>query len=240
MIEPSRSFDRAAIEYEQARPGYPAGALEVLPLGPETVALDLGAGTGKLTRVLGERYRRVIAVEPLDGMRSILEAVVPRAETLAGTAEAIPLPDASVDAVFAAQAFHWFANDAAVAEIARVLRPGGILCPIWNENVDASSLPEAYRAYLHTLHLPRAEDVAGDPWADVVARGPFGEIHEASVPHEQVQERNAVLAFARSVSWIAHRPEEERDRIMRDLDALLPAGPFSFGMRSDVNWAVRA
>ena len=239
MIEPSRSFDRAAIEYEQARPGYPPGVLDVLPLGPDTEALDLGAGTGKLTRVLAKRYDRVIAVEPLDGMRGILEAVVPAAVAFAGTAESIPLPDASVDAVFAAQAFHWFANDAAVAEIARVLRPGGILCPIWNEFVDPSPLPEAYRAYLRTLHLPKAE-AAGHPWATVMARGPFGEIHEASVPHEYVQQRENVLAFAQSVSWIAHRPDEERERIMRDLDELLPAGPFAFRMRTDVNWAVRA
>lgn len=239
MIEPSRSFDRAAGEYEQARPGYPAGVLDVLPLGPETVALDLGAGTGKLTRVLAARYSRVLAVEPLDGMRSILEQVVPAAESLAGTAEAIPLPDASVDAVFAAQAFHWFANDAAVAEIARVLRPAGILCAIWNESVDPSPLPEAYRAYLRTLHLPKAEDT-GHPWADVVARGPFGEIHDAAVPHEQVQDRNGVLAFAQSVSWIAHRPDAERARIMRDLDALLPAGPFAFPMSAGANWTVRA
>jgi SAM-dependent methyltransferase len=239
LIEPSRSFDRAAIEYEQARPGYPDGVLDVLPLGPEADVLDLGAGTGKLTRVLAARYRRVIAVEPLDGMRGILEAVVPAAEALAGTAESIPLPDSSVDAVFAAQAFHWFANDIAVAEIARVLRPGGILCPLWNEFVDPSPLPEAYRAYLRSLHLPRAE-AAGHSWAEVMARGPFGEIHEASVPHEHAQQRENVLAFAQSVSWIAHRPDAERERIMRDLDDLLPSGPFRFRMRTDVNWAVRA
>jgi SAM-dependent methyltransferase len=189
--------------------------------------------------LLAARYRRVIAVEPLDGMRGILDAVVPAAEALAGTAEAIPLPDASVDAVFAAQAFHWFANDAAVAEIARVLRSGGILCPLWNEFVDPSPLPDAYRAYLRTLHLPQSE-ASGQPWAEVMSRGPFGEIHETSVSHERVQEREDVLAFAQSVSWIAHRPDAERERIMRDLDELLPAGPFTFLMRTDVNWAVRA
>ena len=239
MIEPSRSFDRAAIEYEQARPGYPEGVLDLLPLGPHAEVLDLGAGTGKLTRLLAGRFERVIAVEPLDGMRGILAAVVPAAEALAGSAESIPLTGASVDAVFAAQSFHWFANDEAVAEIARVLRPGGILCPIWNEFVDPSPLPEAYRAYLRTLHLPQFE-ASGHPWAEVMARGPFGEIHEASVPHEYVQQRKNVLAFAQSVSWIAHRPDEERKRIMRHLDELLPAGPFMFRMRTDVNWAVRA
>jgi SAM-dependent methyltransferase len=241
VIDPARSFDRAAAEYELARPGYPAAALDVLPLGADAEVLDLGAGTGKLTRVLIEHYRRVVAVEPLDGMRGILEDVVPAAESHAGSAEAIPLPDGAVDGVFAGQAFHWFANGEAVAEIARVLRPGGVLVLIWNEPDDPSPLPEAYRAYLHELHAPSLEAVRSGPsWAEVVGRGPFGELHEASVAHEQAQDRTGVLAFAQSVSWVAHRPDPERERIMRDLDALLPAGPFTFPMSAHVNWAVRA
>jgi SAM-dependent methyltransferase len=241
VIDPARSFDRAAVEYERARPGYPAALLDLLPLAPDSEVLDLGAGTGKLTRVLTERYRRVVAVEPLDGMRAILEQVVPGAESLAGTAESIPLPDASVDGVFAGQAFHWFANDAAVAEIARVLRPGGVVCLIWNESTDPSPLPESYRAYLHGLHAPSLADVRSGPsMAELLGRGPFGQLHEASVAHEQVQDREGVLGFAQSVSWIAHRPEDERAQIMRDLDGLLPAGPFTFPMAAGASWAVRA
>jgi SAM-dependent methyltransferase len=240
VIDPARSFDRAAVEYELARPGYPAAALDELPLGADAQVLDLGAGTGKLTRVLAARYRRVAAVEPLDGMRAILEQVVPAAESLAGSAESIPLPDASVDGVFAGQAFHWFSNDEAVTEIARVLRPGGVLCLIWNEPTDPSPLPEDYRAYLERLHAPSLEAVQSGPsWSEVIGRGPFGDVHEARFVHEQTQDRAGVLAFAQSVSWIAHRREEERDRIMRDLDALLPAGPFTFPITAEVNWAVR-
>lgn len=240
-IEPARSFDRAAVEYERARPGYPAALLDVLPLGTDVEVLDLGAGTGKLTRVLGAKYRRVVAVEPLDGMRAILEQVVPSAESLAGTAEAIPLPDASVDGVFAGQAFHWFANDEAVAEIGRVLRPGGVVALVWNEPGDPSPLPEAYLTYLEALHLPSLDAVQyGTPWSELIARGPFGELHEATVAHDQAQDRDGVLAFAQSVSWIAHRPADERARIMRDLDALLPAGSFVFPTLAHVNWAVRA
>jgi len=213
----------------------------VLPLGADAEVLDLGAGTGKLTRVLAERYRRVVAVEPLDGMRAILEQVVPSVESHAGTAEAIPLPDASVDGVFAGQAFHWFANDEAVTEIARVLRPGGVLCLIWNEPAGTSPLPEPYGTYLDTLHAPSLEAVQSGPsWSEVIARGPFGGLREASVVHEQAQDRDGVLAFAQSVSWIAHRSEEERERIMRDLDGLLPPGPFTFAMSAGVKWAVRA
>jgi SAM-dependent methyltransferase len=240
VIEPARSFDRAADEYERARPGYPAGVLDVLPLGADATVLDLGAGTGKLTRVLAERYRRVVAVEPLAGMRAILETVVPSAESFAGTAESIPLPDASVDGVFAAQAFHWFKNDDAVAEIARVLRRGGVLCVLWNEPADPSPLPGPYREYLRTLQAPSLEAVrSGTPWVEVVGRGPFDEVRSTSLRHEQLQTRGDVLDFAQSVSWIAHRPDEERERIMADLDALLPEGPFSIPLSVEVNWAVR-
>jgi SAM-dependent methyltransferase len=241
VIDPARSFDRAATEYELARPGYPPEVLDGLPLAADAEVLDLGAGTGKLTRVLVQRYRRVVAVEPLDGMRGILERVVPAAESHPGSAESIPLPDASLDGVFAAQAFHWFANDEAVTEIARVLRPGGVLCLIWNEPADPSPLPEAYSAYLGKLHAPSLAAVRSGPSsAEVVGRGPFGPLHERSVLHEQTQDRDGLLAFAQSVSWVAHRPEEEREQIARDLDALLPEGPFTLPTTANITWAVRA
>jgi SAM-dependent methyltransferase len=240
MIDPARSFDRAAVEYERARPGYPLAILDVLPLDADAEVLDLGAGTGKLTRVLTQRYRRVVAVEPLDGMRAILEQVVPAAESVPGSAELIPLPDGSVDAVFAGQAFHWFSNDEAITEIARVLRPGGVLALIWNEPVDPSPLPEPYSTYLRTMHAPALAAVQSGPsLAEILGSGPFGELREASVEHEQTQDRAGVLAFAQSVSWVAHRPEEEREQIMDDLDALLSAGPFTFRMSAGVNWTVR-
>jgi SAM-dependent methyltransferase len=240
LIDPARSFDRAAAEYERVRADYPAAVLDLLPLGDQSEVLDVGAGTGKLTRVLVRRYRRVIAVEPLDGMRAILEQVVPDAESRAGTAEAIPAADACVDGVFAGQAFHWFANDDAVAEIARVLRPGGVVSLVWNEPIGASSLPAGYEAYLERLHAPAMAAIhAAPPWPELIARGPFGEVHEAAVEHEQALDRDGVLTLAQTVSWIAHRPEAERAQIARDLDGLLDEGPFTFPLRANVLWAVR-
>src|SRR5207245_8799844 len=103
-----------------------ARALGRLGLGPESEVVDLAAGTGKLTRELIPLVRRVIAVEPSADMRRALAAAVPAAETLDGTAEAIPLPDASVDGLFAAEAFHWFGTPDAVADVSRVVRPGGV------------------------------------------------------------------------------------------------------------------
>ena len=220
--EQARSFERAAQEYERGRPGWP----------PEV--LDLGAGTGKLTRVLAARYRRVLALEPLDELRAILAERVPRAEVLAGVAEAIPIADASVDAVFAGQAFHWFANDTAAAEIARVLRPGGALAILWNESVDPSPLPEAYERRLEEL---RGEN----PWPEINPRffdgKPFGERHEAAVEHEQVSNRDDCLAFAASVSWVASR--DDRDEVLAELASLLPEGDYAFRMRANLEWAFR-
>ncbi|HVV90382.1 MAG TPA: class I SAM-dependent methyltransferase [Solirubrobacterales bacterium] len=135
----ARSFGAAAEVYERARPGYPDEAVDwLLPEGARTV-LDLGAGTGKLTRALVARGLEVVAVEPLVEMRESLAAALPEVRAVAGTAEEIPLADGSVDAITVAQAWHWVDPEQATAEAARVLRPGGTLGLIWNrrdERVD--------------------------------------------------------------------------------------------------------
>jgi len=208
--------------------------LEAVPVSAEATVLDLGAGTGKLTRVLADRYARVIALEPLAELRAILEERVPQADPLAGLAEAIPLPDASVDAVFAGQAFHWFANDVALAEIARVLRPGGVLARLWNEAIEPNPLPEGYRRRLSELHdamRPTPIDQR------IFESAPFGEVHEGAVEHEQRSSRGNVLAFAASVSWIASR--DDRDELLGELASLLPEGDYTFQMRANLAWATR-
>ena len=240
MIDPASSFELAAEEYERTRPDYPAAALEEVPVSADATVLDLGAGTGKLTRVLVRRYARVIAVEPLDRMRAILERVVPEAEALPGWAEQIPLPDASVDAAFAGQAFHWFATDEAMAEIARVIRPGGVFCLVWNSGDEEreTPLPRPFLDYLDELRAER--QVKGPPFKDVIARGPFADVHEAGVPHDHVLDRQGLLDNARSVSWIASRPPDDHERVMRRLGELLPEGTYSIPNLANVLWAVRA
>ena len=196
--------------------------------------LDLGAGTGKLTRALADRYAHVIAVEPLDELRAILAERVPEADVRAGAAEKIPLADGEVDGVFAGQAFHWFANDTAVAEIARVLRPGGVLALLWNHRYGESPLPDAYRRRLAELHDERRPAPVDE---DILGRFPFGEEHEDAVDHEQVSSREDVLAFAASVSWIAMR--DDRQTVLEELAALLPDGEYVFQMRTEITWAIR-
>jgi SAM-dependent methyltransferase len=232
--EQARSFHRAAEEYERGRPGWPPEVLDLLPVADDATVLDLGAGTGKLTRVLAARYAKVFALEPLDELRAILAERVPEAEPLPGVAEAIPLGDEEVDAAFAAQSFHWFANDVALAEIARVLRPGGVFARLWNEAVEPSPLPEAYRRRMSDLHDEMRPTSIPD---DVFESAPFGEAHEAAVEHEQVSTRDEVLAFAASVSWIANR--EDREEVLGELGAILPDGEYRFPMRANVAWAHR-
>ncbi len=209
--------------------------LDRLPLDRDATVLDLGAGTGKLTKVLVARYARVIAVEPLDELRELLETRVPEADVRAGAAEEIPLEDASVDAVFAGQAFHWFATDTAVGEIARVLRPGGVLALLWNTPNGTPSVPADYNARLEELHDAGRPEPPDD---GVLKRFPFGEEHEENVEHEQVSPRDDVLALAASVSWIAMR--DDRDEILAELGAMLPPGDYVFPLRCELTWTIRS
>jgi SAM-dependent methyltransferase len=129
-------FGRSAVEYERARPGYPPGLValvaEVLELRPGRTVVDLAAGTGKLTRLLVSTGARVVAVEPLPEMREQLAAVVPNVALVAATAESLPFAEASVGAVTAAQAFHWFDIPRALDELVRILRPGAGLGVVYN------------------------------------------------------------------------------------------------------------
>lgn len=236
VIDPAQSFDLAADEYERTRPGYPEELLELLPLDTGADVLDLG----KLTRVLVRRYAHVWAVEPLDRMRGILERVVPEAVALAGSAEQIPLDDASVDGVFVAQAFHWFDHDRSLPEIARVLRPGGVLALVSNgpDAARPSPLPKAYRDYLDELQADAAFH-GQPPWRDVLGRGPFSEVREGSVPHDHVLDRVGLIDNARSVSWIASRPPDEREEVLAKLDSLLHDDTFAVPNLTSVLWAVR-
>ena len=234
------SFDLVADEYERTRPTYPPALLDALPLGADASVLDLGAGTGKLTRVLAERYRDVTAVEPLANMRAMLERVVPGVTALAGSAEQIPLDDGSVDGVFAAQAFHWFDKSVALPEIARVLRSGGVFAIVWNQGND--DLPDPRPAEfvrevqaLHDAALMRWEN---EPEWEVVLRdsGLFDDVHDRQfVTHDHVLDRPGILDNLRSVSWIASRDDGE-DVIAR-LGALLPEATYAIPNRANLIWA---
>ena len=158
----ARSFERTGQEYDRYRPSFPQAAVDVLVPDRVTALLDLGAGTGKLTELVHARAEHVFAVDPSERMLAVLHGKLPDVTVLTGTAERLPLPDQSVDAVVVAQAFHWFDRDAATAEIARVLRPGGTLGLVWNRSTPECAWDWACGRVAHE-RVP----VAATPDADV-------------------------------------------------------------------------
>jgi SAM-dependent methyltransferase len=187
--------------------------------------VDLGAGTGILTRSLIELGHQVIAVEPDDAMRARLSATVATVHALRGTAEAIPLPDASADAVVAGQAYHWFDVTSAHPEIARVLRPGGVFAPIWNIRDESTPLV----AQLSQI----ADDLAGrggahahPGWMDGADFGPlFGTVERSVFRHAMPIDADGVLAMMQTRSYYLTAPpdaQEAFDAAVRRLLADLP------------------
>jgi SAM-dependent methyltransferase len=142
--------------------------------------------------------------------------------------------------VFAGQAFHWFATDAAVAEIARVLRPGGVFADVYNDGIEPSPLPPDYRKRMDAIFAQPRTGAEDDERIAVIERGPFNRMRIATSPHAQVQDRDSVLRFMRSISYIAKLPDDEREATMGELDALLPVGEYRFPMVATARWAVRA
>jgi SAM-dependent methyltransferase len=216
-------FGHGAEAYERGRPGYPSDAVawltEKLGLGPGRTVVDLGAGTGKLSRLLVETGVQVVAVEPVEEMRRFLETVA-GVEALAGTAEAIPLPDASADACTIAQAFHWFEQDAALAEIHRVLRPGSALALVWNRLDEADPLTAAFGAILarHRGH-PRIDSV----WQESFDRtGLFTPAERRAFPNAQELDAETIADRLASESSIAVLPDEQRRQALLEVRALAP------------------
>jgi SAM-dependent methyltransferase len=228
---PPDAFGNAAREYELGRPGWPQELLDrviaELGLAADAVVLDLGAGTGKLTRALVPRFSRVLAVEPDDAMRDVLEDVVTGAEALSGRAEAIPLGDAEVHAVFSGEAFHWFATDESVDEIIRVLRPRGALVILWNIPIEFDDMGDEAEAVIEAAFerggqpgLPR---VLSGQWRSPLERAPFEELREAELERDVVSSRDEWIANLLSVSSIAHQPDEARTAFASRLRELVPA-----------------
>lgn len=213
------SFDDAADTYERARPGYPTEAADWLLASTPQAVLDLGAGTGKLTRALAGRVPTLHAVDPSPNMLAQLEKAVPEAITAVGTAEAIPLPDASVDAVLMAQAWHWVDPARAVPEIRRVLRPGGVLGLIWN--VRDESVPWV-AALTELMHASAAESFVAESEGLPDELGP---VERLEVTWQRPFDRQGLLDLVRSRSHVIAAPPQERERILQDVSDLLDSHP---------------
>jgi SAM-dependent methyltransferase len=225
-----RSFGNAADVYNRARPRYPAAAIDWALGDRPCRVLDLGAGTGILTRQLVERGHTVTAVEPNEQMLAALIVHSPGAIALLGSAEQIPLADGSVDAVVAGQAYHWFDPWTAPDEIARVLLPDGVFAPLWN-------LRDAAVSWVGALSdlLAQLEDDNRKGLADYEFGPRFEPVERAEFRHEARYTVDSLIELVRSRSYYLTSPAQRRAMIeaqIRELTATHPdlAGRTEFTM----------
>ncbi len=214
----ARSFGAAAAEYERGRPSYPPAAVDWLLDGTGRRVLDLGAGTGKLTRQVVARRLEVVAVEPSDGMRDELMRVLPGIRALAGTAESIPLPDHTVDTVLVAQAWHWVDVPRAVPEVARVLSPGGRLGLVWNLRDEhepwVAELGDIFRR--HAERETPLDPIIGEPF------GPIARFEVAWVSHLT---RERLLDLVTSRSYVITLDATNREAVVAEVLHLMETHP---------------
>jgi SAM-dependent methyltransferase len=238
------AFDQAVDVYEEARPEYPDEAVRWLAqhvgLGPGGTVLDLAAGTGKLTRRLVGTGARVLAVEPLPGMRARLEKLVPEAEALDGTAEQIPVEDGSVDLITVGQAIHWFRLDEALREIHRVLRPAGTLALLSNRRA-AGPVDDAVSGVLGPLRgdTPGRENTR---WREAVGEsGLFGPLEQHEFAWDEEMDTERVVKRALSISFVAAMtPVQQEEVAARIRDALAAlARPLVVPHRTEVFISLR-
>ena len=209
------SFGAVADAYERSRPEYPEDAVRWLAGDAPADVVDLGAGTGKLTRGLVALGHRVTAVEPLPEMLEQLRRAVPEAVALSGGAEAIPRPDATADVVVCAQAFHWFDQPVALREIARVLRPGGSVALVWNVRDETEAwVGELSDAMVGRTGIDRG---AVEP---IDVSGLYGPVEHAAFSHVQDVGREALRELVLSRSFCAVLSEDERAPVLERVDAL--------------------
>ena len=233
MAELRLSFGNVAETYDRVRPPYSEllldRAQELLELDARSRVLDLGAGTGRVTRQLAGRFGHVVAVEPDERMRALHGAAI------AGSAEAIPLEDASVDAVFVGEAFHWFDAGAAIPEIARVLRPRGGLAILWTHWWETKPpLPDEALVALREPWL-RSHSQRRPPWDGAFDGSPFEPIQVERDTDEVTLATDELLTLYSTTSALATLPVDEREELFDQVRPLL-AGPYLLPLKHDLKW----
>ncbi|WP_026931707.1 class I SAM-dependent methyltransferase [Glycomyces tenuis] len=221
--EPSRSFGQAADLYDSIRPSYPADAIEWMLGDRPRDVVDVGAGTGLLTRGLIAAGHRVTAVEPDPQMLDkLIAASLGLAAGHRGEAEALPLPDASADAITAGQSFHWFDRERALPELRRVLRPGGVLAPIWN--VRDESVP----------WVAALSEIVGSSKGEIAARGPadpdyfgplFAEPETRTFRYEKPFDGPGLIRLVQSRSYYLTADDRRRRELLAGIEDLIANHP---------------
>jgi SAM-dependent methyltransferase len=224
-------FARAAGAYERGRPGYPDDAVDWLAGYLDGPVVDLAAGTGLLSRALAARGFEVVAVEPVAQMRALVGEGI---KVLDGTAEAIGLGEASAGAVTVAQAFHWFDGPRALPEIARVLRPGGVLALVFNRR----RMEDAIHRRIDELLAPDRGDTpahATGEWHAAIDDSALVEpVATRTFANAQLLDAGGLVDRFGSVSFVAASPPQRRDELHAALRALAPGGSVTLRYRTEV------
>ncbi|MBK5355881.1 methyltransferase domain-containing protein [Pseudomonas sp. TH41] len=215
--------------YVRGRPDYPPQVAdwltETLGLNADKAVIDLGAGTGKFTGRLLATGAQVIAVEPVAQMLEKLSAAFPDVLAVSGTATDLPLPDASVDVVICAQAFHWFASTEALTEIARVLKPGGKLGLVWNLRDTQVSWVPKLDAIVNALEGDTPRYYTG-AWRHAFPHAAFGPLQAQQFSHGHTgSPEDVIFNRVRSTSFVAALPAAERAKVDEQISAMIAAEP---------------
>ncbi len=229
-------FSSQAEAYAKARPEYPSEAAawlrDSLGIRPTSRVLEVGAGTGKFTKLLVATGAEVIAVEPVTAMRDRLQELFPNLRSVEGMAERLPFPDGAFDAVVCAQSFHWFATAQVLDEFARVLRAGGQLGLIWNVRDES----EGWVARLGDLwrekegELPR---YSPELLATVFPHPEFGPLARQDARHSQSGPvETVVLERMRSISFVAAMPPQEQEAFLARAQEIIDQEPSLAGATS--------
>jgi SAM-dependent methyltransferase len=243
---PAGSGERWAEDYERGRPGWPRDVLDIVEAARGKV-LDLGAGTGKLTGLLASAFDRVVAVEPSDAMRRILAERCPSVHALAGSAEVIPLADATVDLVYAAQAFHTFDNARALPEIARVLHSDGAVVLLWNLPAGPWQPSTASAEELLSERMPEVDYIpldlggpsASSGWQPTGAASLFETFQATAFANPQTLDREGLVAFYSTMGWLADLADEERLPMLNGVRARLDGDTYQRAWETHAHWAHR-
>jgi len=244
-------FGAAAEEYERARPDYPVEAVDrlirELELGPAGQAMDLGAGTGKLTRMLARTGARLVAVEPVEPMWKRFASVLPDTPLVAGVAESLPFGNESFDAIVCAQAFHWFDADVALPEIHRVLKHGGRVGLLWNVRDESVGWVRALSEILEPYQRAVPNESSGEWRRAVSASDLFDNLHQRRFRHAQPLDAGLLVTRYASASYVAVLPEDERADVLERIRRLGRTHPelagrerFDLPYVTELYWCARA
>lgn len=224
-----QGFSTQAVTYAQGRPDYPrqlTGWLtEALGVDAQSTVIDLGAGTGKFTRLLSTLAPTLIAVEPVQAMGAQLSKLLPDVRLVDGTADSIPLAAASADAVVCAQAFHWFSTQAALQEIHRVLKPEGRLGLVWNVRDESVAWVAAITAIITPYEGDTPRFHTGR-WREAFTGELFSAPELSCFPYSHVgSPQEVIMDRFLSVSFIAALPDAEKAKVTAQLQDLIDTHP---------------